>query len=53
MSRRKDNYETSRWLKFKRWMDGETDPLSVGMDPIEVIPEEKMRAEGLCQKKGL
>ena len=43
MSRRKDNYETSRWLKFKRWMDGETDPLSVGMDPIEVIPEEKMR----------
>ena len=27
MSRRKDNYETSRWLKFKKWVDGETDPL--------------------------
>lgn len=26
MSRRKDNYETSRWLKFKNWVDGETDP---------------------------
>lgn len=32
MSRRKDNYETSRWLKFKRWVDGEIDPLAEGME---------------------
>lgn len=32
MSRRKDNYENSRWLKFKRWVDGETDPLAQGME---------------------
>lgn len=28
MSRRKDNYESSRWLRFKRWVDGETDTLT-------------------------
>ncbi len=32
MSRRKDNYETSRWLKFRRWVDGEIDPLADGME---------------------
>lgn len=32
MSRRKDNYETGRWLKFKRWVDGETEPLADGME---------------------
>lgn len=32
MSRRKDNYETSRWLKMKRWVDGEIDPLANGME---------------------
>ena len=32
MSRRKDNYETSRWLKFKKWVDGEIDPLADGME---------------------
>lgn len=32
MSRRKDHYETSRWLRFKRWVDGEVDPLSRGME---------------------
>ena len=32
MSRRKDNYENSRWLKFKRWVDGEIDPLAEGME---------------------
>lgn len=43
MSRRKDNYETSRWMRFKKWVDGETDPLSHGMDPKEVIPEWQMK----------
>lgn len=32
MSRRKDNYENSRWLKFRRWVDGEIDPLACGME---------------------
>lgn len=32
MSRRKDNYENSKWLKFKRWADGEIDPLACGME---------------------
>jgi len=32
MSRKKDNYENSRWLKFKKWMDGETDLLAEGME---------------------
>ena len=27
MSRKKDNYENSLWLKFKKWIDGETDLL--------------------------
>ena len=32
MSRRRDNYENSRWMKFKRWVDGETDPLTGRME---------------------
>ena len=32
MSRRRDNYENSRWMKFKRWVDGETDPLAGRME---------------------
>lgn len=32
MSRKRDNYETSRWKKFKSWVDGETDPLDRGME---------------------
>ncbi len=38
MSRKKDNYETSRWRKFKSWVDGETDPLDHGMEAHEAIP---------------
>lgn len=38
MSRRKDNYETSRWLKFKRWVDGDIDLLENGM---ETVPQQK------------
>ena len=30
MSRRRDNYENSRWRKFQRWLDGEIDPLREG-----------------------
>ncbi len=43
MSRRKDNYETSRWLKFKKWVDGETDPLSTGVEAIPAVTEGQMR----------
>lgn len=38
MSRRKNNYENSRWLKFKSWVDGDIDPLAQGM---EIHPPEK------------
>lgn len=44
MSRRRDNYENSRWLKFKRWVDGETDLLAEGME-IEA-PKETGEAAG-------
>ncbi len=37
MSRTKDNYENSLWLKFKKWIDGETDLLA---DEMEIrVPE--------------
>ena len=32
MSRRRDNYENSRWMKFRKWVDGEVDPLDHGME---------------------
>ena len=32
MSRRRDNYESSRWMKFRKWVDGEVDPLDYGME---------------------
>lgn len=35
MSRQKDHYENSKWLKFKRWVDGETDPLACGIETKE------------------
>ena len=35
---RKDNYENSLWLKFKKWIDGETDLLADGMEIR--VPEE-------------
>ena len=51
MSRRKDNYETSRWLKFKKWVDGETDLLSIGMEPeVPVSSEGKERRRDLARK---
>ena len=52
MSRRKDNYETSRWLKFKKWVDGETDLLSIGMEPeVPVSSEGKERRRDLARRK--
>lgn len=47
MSRRKDNYETSRWRQFMQWLAGEIDPLTaakVGMiqEKAETLPDEKM-----------
>ncbi len=30
MSRIRDNYEGSRWRKFRRWLDGEVDLLEIG-----------------------
>lgn len=30
MSRRRDNYENSRWRRFMRWLEGEIDPLTEG-----------------------
>lgn len=32
MSRRRDNYENSRRMKFRKWVDGEVDPLDYGME---------------------
>lgn len=44
MSRRKDNYENSRWLKFKRWVNGEIDPLAEGMETEEPESYQKPRS---------
>lgn len=38
MSRQRDNYEQSFWAKLRRWIDGEVDPLSCG---IESLPSRK------------
>ncbi len=43
MSRKRDNYETSRWKKFRSWVDGETDPLEHGMEAHVAVP----RKEGM------
>lgn len=38
MSRKKDNFENSGYMKFKRWLDGETDLL---LDTMEIRQPEK------------
>lgn len=44
MSRRRDDYDTSWWKKFRRWIDGETDLLESG---IEIqIPQETGESAG-------
>ena len=35
MSRIRDNYEGSRWRKFRRWLDGEVDLLALGVEVSE------------------
>lgn len=40
MSRKKTNFENSRWAKFGHWIDGDIDPLANGMETeIPVAPE--------------
>lgn len=39
MSRQRDNYETSFWAKLRRWIDGEVDPLSYGMESLPARKE--------------
>lgn len=46
MSRIRDDYEHSRWLKFRKWVDGDTDPLADGME-IKVFKKE-MEDPGGC-----
>lgn len=41
MSRRKDNYENSRWLKFKRWVDGDVD-LITAERMYPPVPEDRV-----------
>lgn len=36
MSRRKDNFENSRWRKLRRWVDGEVDLLADGMETADL-----------------
>lgn len=49
MSRRKDNYENSKWLKFKRWVDGEIDPLACGIETK--VPDQELMAEAWKSRK--
>ncbi len=47
MSRKKDNYEGSRWLKFRKWVDGETDLL---LDTMAIqVPEQSAEESGTEQ----
>lgn len=48
MSRQKDNYENSRWLKFKRWVDGDVDLLEKDM---ETVPQPKREVSGQGEMK--
>ena len=45
MSRLKDNYENSRWRRFERWVNGETDPLAHGMEVV--APKENEHPDNL------
>ena len=54
MSRQKDNYENSWWLKFKRWVEGEIDPLSHGMEtvrPDQETEDRRWQREKLLQAR--
>lgn len=43
MSRLRDDYENSRWRRFRKWVDGEIDPLASGMEII--IPQTSHETE--------
>ncbi len=47
MSRKKDNYENSRWLKFTRWAAGEVDPLAQGMEIKKAKPVGSEKKENI------
>ena len=54
MSRRRDNYENSRAYRFRRWLNGEIDPLENGIETV--VPEkqkdaEKTQASGAWQEE--
>lgn len=54
MSRRKDHYESCKWLKFKRWVDGEIDPLAHGMEamaPEKALPSEEVESAELAANR--
>lgn len=41
MSRQRDNYEQSFWAKLRRWIDGEIDPLSYGIESLPIQKEDR------------
>lgn len=45
MSRKRDNYENSRWFKFRRWVDGEVDLLENGMETVPLPKSESQETE--------
>lgn len=49
MSRRKDNYETSRAYQFRRWLAGEIDPLECGIETK--LPEQNQEPAADKRKK--
>ena len=54
MSRTNDNYNRSRWLKFKRWIGGEIDPLAHGMETVKPDPvflEKEAKKEAVRQEQ--
>ena len=50
MSRQRDHYKSSRWYKFIQWVDGETDPLSRGMEARHAWHKPE-RDEGAAKKE--
>lgn len=53
MSRRKDKYETSRAYWFKRWLDGEIDPMDCGFETQIPVKKEKPDCVEKSEKKRL
>ena len=45
MSRRRENYENSRFCRFRRWVDGEIDPLAEGMEVCRPQKEPEKMSE--------